>query len=65
MQKIYLLFIFGLITTTTQAQEAIDEGNVFFGGNFGFNIGSNTTAINVSPQVGYKFNTTIAAGAGL
>lgn len=65
MQKIYLLFIFGLIAATTQAQEGIEEGDLFFGGNFGFNIGSNTTSINISPQVGYRFNTTIAVGAGI
>ncbi|MBA2745685.1 MAG: hypothetical protein H0U44_05620 [Flavisolibacter sp.] len=51
------------------AQEAEEEKGfnkekMFFGGNFGLSFGD-LTLINVSPQVGYRFNQTLAAGIGI
>jgi len=38
--------------------------NLFFGGNFGLSFGD-YTLVNVSPQIGYRFNRYFAAGAGV
>jgi hypothetical protein len=48
-----------------EPKKGFDKEKVFFGGNFGLGFGSNQTAINVSPQVGYRFNKFLAAGAGV
>jgi hypothetical protein len=45
-------------------QKGFDKNKLFFGGNFGLSFG-NYTMINVTPQVGYRFNKTFAAGTGL
>lgn len=42
-----------------------DKSKLFFGGNFGAGFGSNTTLVNLSPQVGYRFSRFFAAGAGV
>lgn len=75
MKKIMILII--VITTTfTQtvcaqdepkdtSPKGFDKSKLFFGGNFGLGFGSNTSSIIVSPQVGYRFNTHFAAGAGV
>lgn len=73
MKKIYLLAFFFLTLYSIQAQEKVEptkkkgfqKENLFFGGNFGFTIGSNVLSINISPQIGYRFNTIIAAGGGI
>lgn len=41
-----------------------DKSKLFFGGNFGLSFGDYTLA-NVSPQLGYRFNRYLAAGAGV
>jgi hypothetical protein len=57
------------ITTIAQDEEepkrGFDKEKLFFGGNFGLGFGSNSTLINVSPQIGYRFNQYFAAGAGV
>lgn len=73
MNRKSLLLVFTLLTTLhviTQAQDeepqkGFDRNKVFFGGNFGLGFGSNNTLVNVSPQVGYRFNQYLAAGVGL
>lgn len=58
-------------TMAVQAQEeepregGFDKSKLFFGGNFGLGFGSYTTQIIVSPQIGYRFNRYLAAGAGV
>lgn len=42
-----------------------DKSKLFIGGNFGLSFGSNYTLVNVSPQIGYRFNKYIAAGMGV
>lgn len=42
-----------------------DKSKLFIGGNFGLNFSSYYTLINVSPQLGYRFNDYFAAGAGV
>src|SRR5262245_31300043 len=46
-------------------KKGFDKEKLFFGGNFGLGFGSISTLINVSPQVGYRFNRHLAAGAGV
>lgn len=42
-----------------------DKSKLFFGGNFGLGFGNRNTYVNVSPQVGYRFNQYVAAGVGV
>ncbi len=48
-----------------ESSRGFDKSKLFFGGTFGLGFGSNQTLVNVSPQVGYRFNRTLAAGAGV
>ena len=48
-----------------EPKKGFDKEKLFFGGNFGLGFGSNQTSINISPQVGYRFNKYLAAGAGI
>ena len=74
MKAAYRLFIVSLLVLalhTVKAQEedapvqkGFDRSKLFFGGNFGLSFG-NFTLVNVSPQIGYRFNNTFAAGAGV
>src|SRR5688572_26824270 len=75
MKAAYRLFIVSLLVLalhTAKAQEdedapvqkGFDRSKLFFGGNFGLSFG-NFTLVNVSPQIGYRFNNTFAAGAGV
>lgn len=64
-----LLAMFFIVPLTgfTQENEAphgFDKSKLFIGGNFGLSFGD-YTFINVSPQVGYRFNRTFAAGTGI
>jgi hypothetical protein len=42
-----------------------DKSKLFFGGNFGLGFGNVSTLVNVSPQIGYRFNRYLAAGTGI
>lgn len=60
-----LLFAYAVQAQTDSVEKrGFRKENVFVGGNFGIALG-NYTLINLSPQVGYRFNKTIAAGVGL
>jgi hypothetical protein len=48
-----------------EGQKGFDKSKLFFGGTFGLSFGSNFTLVNVSPQVGYRFNRYLAAGTGI
>lgn len=72
--KKYLLTacLFALFSAVAVAQDeepapkqGFDKSKLFFGGNFGLGFGNVSTLINVSPQVGYRFNRYLAAGAGV
>ncbi|MGZ5246099.1 MAG: hypothetical protein ACXWV5_03410 [Flavitalea sp.] len=69
MRKILLMSFLVLSFVIVHAQEeeeqrGFDRSKLFIGGNFGMSFG-NSTFINVSPQVGYRFKDWFAAGTGL
>ena len=69
MKKIALLVIlvFSLHIVFAQDEEStggLRKENFFGGGSFGLSFGS-YTLINISPQVGYRFNKYFASGLGL
>ena len=69
-----IICLFGLLLSSAVGQEepepeeepkrGFDKEKLFFGGNFALNFG-NITIINISPQVGYRFNRYLAAGIGI
>lgn len=71
MKRAVLALVIFFVSFTALAQEPAGEQKgfqkekMFIGGNFGLTIGTNYTLINVSPQVGYRFNKTLAAGMGI
>lgn len=48
-----------------EGKSGFDKSKLFFGGNLGLAFGSYSTLVNVSPQIGYRFNRYVAAGAGI
>ena len=48
-----------------EPKKGFDKSKLFFGGNFGLSFSNYYTLVNVSPQVGYRFNDYLAAGVGL
>lgn len=71
MKKLLLLFAFVGCLTSLKAQEIEDTGvkgfdknKLFVGGNFALSFG-NVTIVNISPQLGYRFNRFLAAGVGI
>ncbi|THU33479.1 hypothetical protein FAM09_25355 [Niastella caeni] len=74
--KKYLLAacLFAMFSTAAVAQDepeeepkekGFDKSKLFFGGNFGLGFGNVSTLVNVSPQIGYRFNRYLAAGTGV
>lgn len=47
-----------------EKKKGFQKEKLFFGGNFGLSFGD-YTIINISPQVGYRFNNYLAAGMGI
>ncbi len=61
---ISILLVFYTEKTFSQEDQTASSKKILLGGNFGFQFG-NTTIINISPNVGYKFNDKLIAGTGL
>jgi hypothetical protein len=68
------LFLWGCIyfgnICLSNAQKYVDEDSKFtdrlyFGGNFGLQLGTNLTQIEISPAVGYMINNKASAGVGV
>lgn len=59
------LFQMNALAQEEASHNGFDRDKLFFGGTFGLGFGSNNTLVNVSPQVGYRFNQYLAAGAGV
>lgn len=71
-RKLIMCLLVSVLALTAFAQEeeeepkkGFDKSKLFYGGNIGLGFGSNQTYINVSPQVGYRFNRFFASGAGI
>lgn len=68
MKKLFLAAVFFFCTAVLFAQEEDAKGfskdKLFAGGGFGLSFG-NYKLVNLSPQVGYRFNKYLASGIGL
>ncbi|MBS1600341.1 MAG: hypothetical protein JST75_19085 [Bacteroidetes bacterium] len=71
MKKIILLFtlsviLFNVVSAQNDSgKKGFDKSKLFIGGNFGLGFSSYSTAINISPQLGYRFSQLFAAGVGV
>src|SRR4249919_3238095 len=71
MKRISLIFALSAIlfnAATAQddgSKKGFDKSRLFIGGTFGLGFSSYSTAINISPQVGYRFSQLFAAGVGI
>ena len=63
-----LMLLLSCLVSSAQEEETDGKGfqkeKLFVGGSFGISVGS-YTFINISPQVGYRFNNFVAAGLGI
>jgi hypothetical protein len=70
MKKLLMLILGSLVIFAASAQDesesqrGFDRNKLFFGGYFAMSFG-NSTFVNISPQVGYRFNRYLAAGTGI
>ena len=70
MKFVIALCICSVISLSMLAQDeeepkqGFDKSRLFIGGNFGLSFGD-FTLVNISPQLGYRFNNIVAAGAGV
>ena len=48
-----------------EPKKGFDKSKLFFGGTFGLSFSNAYTLVNVSPQIGYRFNDYLAAGTGV
>lgn len=71
MKKVFLFVLFAGSFASAFSQDedstvkkGFQKENLFLGGNFALSFGS-YTQINVSPQLGYRFNRFLAAGVGV
>ena len=69
---LFFVFVMGMTSGAVLAQREIDEegeynfwDRVYIGGGGGFSAGSNYTAINLSPTVGYMFTNRFSSGIGI
>jgi hypothetical protein len=65
-----ILFLTISIPSLAQDEEPAEpkgfqKEKLFVGGNFGLTFGNSYTLINISPQIGYRFNRFLAAGLGI
>lgn len=73
MKKLFLLvlvvaavgkFSHAQVENKAVKKKGFDKSKLFYGGNFGMTFGD-YTLINISPQIGYRFNEYLAAGGGV
>lgn len=70
MKYLLALCLFSTAALSVYAQDeqepkkGFDKDKLFVSGNFGLSFGD-FTLINISPQIGYRFNKTLAAGVGI
>jgi hypothetical protein len=70
MKYLVSLCLFSIVTLSVYAQDeeepkkGFDKSKLFVSGNFGLSFGD-FTLVNISPQLGYRFNNILAAGVGI
>ena len=61
---IFCCSVSGALAQDSDSASGFQREKLFVGGNFGLTFGS-YTFINISPQIGYRFNRFLAAGTGI